>query len=400
MPAFDYQALKPDGAPARGTLQADSERHARQMLRDMGLLPMDIHPARNAGPGRQGGIRLAPGETALITRQLAAMLAAGLPLVEGLGAVAQQAQGRTRRLLLDVQAQVREGQGLADALAGHPATFDNLYVATVAAGEQSGRLADIFQRLAEQIEHRQRFREQTRLALLYPALLSLVAFLVVSGLMVYVVPRILAVFQRAGQTLPTATRWLMQISDLARDWGGWLLLAMLCFGVVFAWSLRWPGWRRRLHGLALRIPWLGAWLKQTEATRFAQSMGLLLGAAVPLTDALRTAGAGTGNLAWREGMERVTRQVEEGQSLHQALAEQRLLPPVMLRLIASGESSGELDALFLHAARLSEEAGQRASQAFLALLAPLLVLLVGGVVLFIVLAILLPIFNMNQLIRL
>ncbi len=396
MPTYDYQALKTGGGESHGTLQADSERHARQMLRDMGLVPLEIRPAQAADASRQG-LRIPAGELALITRQLAAMLAAGLPLVEALGAVAQQAQGRSHRLLLDIQAQVREGQSLADALARHPASFDPLYLSSVAAGEQSGQLDTIFLRLAEQIERQQRFRQQTLLALIYPALLSLVALAVVAGLMVFVVPRILTVFDRAGQSLPPATLLLMQWSDFARDWGGWLLLALLLAGVAFWLSLRLPGWRLTVHAALLRLPLLGPWLKQAQATRFAHAMGLLLAAAVPVTEALRTAASGIGNLAWKAGLQRAGRKVEEGLPLHQALGEEQLMPPVMLRLIASGESSGELDTLFSHAARLSEEAVERASQAFLALLAPALVLLVGGMVLFIVLAILVPIFNMNQL---
>ncbi len=399
MPAFEYQALKPGGQETRGNLQADSERHARQMLRDMGLMPLEVQPARGDGP-QAAGLRVGAEEIALITRQLSAMLAAGLPLVEALGAVAQQAQGRSHQLLLDIQAQVREGQSLADALARHPASFDELYVSSVAAGEQSGQLGPIFLQLADQIERQQRFRQQTRLALLYPALLAAVAFAVVAGLMVYVVPRIVVVFDRAGQTLPLVTQWLMTLSDFARHWGGWLLLAAAGLAGLLWLALRLPGPRLQAHAWALRLPGLGAWLKQAQATRFSQAMGLLLAAAVPVTEALRIATRGISNLAWKTRLQQAARRVEEGQSLSQALGEAQLLPPVMLRLIASGETSGELDTLFQHAARLSEEQMARASQAFLALLAPALVLLVGGMVLFIVLAILLPIFNMNQLIGL
>ncbi len=399
MPAFEYQALKPGGRETRGNLQADSERHARQMLRDMGLMPLEVQPARGDGPQAKG-LRVNAEEIALITRQLAAMLAAGLPLVEALGAVAQEAQNRSHRLLLDIQAQVREGQSLADALARHPASFDALYVSSVAAGEQSGQLGPIFLQLADQIERQQRFQQQTRLALLYPALLAVVAFAVVAGLMVYVVPRIVTVFDRAGQGLPLVTQWLVTLSAFARHQGGWLLLAMALAGGAFALSLRLPGWRLRVDGLALRLPVLGHWLQQVQATRFARAMGLLLSAAVPVTEALRIASGGISNLAWKARLQQAARKVEEGQALSRALAEENLLPPVMLRLIASGERSGELDTLFAHAAVLSEERMQRASQAFLALLAPALVLLVGGMVLFIVLAILLPIFNMNQLVGL
>ncbi len=399
MPAFEYQALKPGGQETRGNLQADSERHARQMLRDMGLMPLEVQPARGGGPQARG-LRVGAEEIALITRQLSAMLAAGLPLVEALGAVAQQAQGRSHQLLLDIQAQVREGQSLADALARHPASFDALYVSSVAAGEQSGQLGPIFQQLADQIERQQRFQQQTRLALLYPALLAVVAFAVVAGLMIYVVPRIVVVFDRAGQTLPLVTQWLMALSGFARHFGGWLLLAAAGLAGLFWLALRLPGPRQQAHALALRLPVLGDWLKQAQATRFSQAMGLLLAAAVPVTEALRTATRGISNLAWKQRLQQAARRVEEGQSLSQALAEEQLLPPVMLRLIASGETSGELDTLFQHAARLSEEQMARASQAFLALLAPALVLLVGSMVLFIVLAILLPIFNMNQLIGL
>jgi general secretion pathway protein F len=400
MPAFEFQALDAAGQARRGVLQADTPRAARGQLRERGLHPLQVAPVREGGgsaaPWRRG---LGGAQLALLSRQLATLVGSGLPIDESLAALAEGSDGRFRALVLALRARVMEGASLAGALAEHPDTFPPLFRASIAAGESAGKLDRVLRALADYAEARDALRQRILLALTYPLLLTVVALAVVSGLLVYVVPQVTGVFAQYGQALPWPTRTLIAGSQWFAAWGGWLLAALLLAAGAATLALRQPALRRSWHALLLRLPVSGRLLRAAESSRFARTLALLTGSAVPLLDALAIASQVVHNLPLREALARVAVRVREGQGFARALAETRQFPPIAVRLIASGEKSGRLDAMLAEAAAHQERELDGALGVAMAALGPGVILLVGGLVLFIVLAILLPIFELNSLIR-
>ncbi|MCW5591964.1 MAG: type II secretion system F family protein, partial [Burkholderiales bacterium] len=306
---------------------------------------------------------------------------------------------RARARLVALRARVMEGASLAEAMAQSPGTFPVLYRASLAAGEASGRLDTVLARLADYTESRQALRAKVILALAYPLLLTAVALAVVAGLMIWVVPQVIAVFEQAHQALPWPTRVLIALSDAVERWGAWLLLPPLLLGAGAALAARMPSLRAGVQRRLLRLPVLGPLLRAADMARFARTLALLVSSAVPLLQALQIAAQVVGNVTLREAVERVAARVREGQSLALALRESGQFPPVMLRLIASGEKSGRLDSMLFDAAAQQERELDTALGVATAVLGPGVILLVGALVLFIVLAILLPIFSLNTLVR-
>lgn len=396
MPAFHYQALNPAGRAEKGVLQADTARGARAVLRERGLTPLDVAVIDADSGGQQ---RLSSGARVLFTRQLATLFAAGLPMDEVLAAVSEGAESRSRSVALALRARVMEGSSLARALSEFPAIFPPLYQASVAAGEQAGRLAAVLEQLAAHLESRDALRRQLIAALAYPALLLLVSLLVVSGLMLYVVPEVTAVFVRSGQSLPWATRALLAISAGLRGAGWWVLLIGATVLAATAASWRKPAFVQWRHALWLRLPFFGALLTKLETARYARTLAMLGASAVPLLDALVLANATVENRVLRSVLAQVAARVREGVPLSRALAQTNRFPPVALRLIASGERAGKLDAMLGEAAAQLERELDSVLGVAMAALGPAVIVLVGGLVLFIVLAILLPIFQLNQLVR-
>lgn len=395
MPAFEFQALDDRGRTARGVLQADTPRAARAQLRERGLTPLAVTEV--AGQARE---TQPLGATArlLLTRQLATLVQAGLPLDEALAALAEGAEGRQRRVALALRARVMEGGSLAQALGEFPASFDALYRASVAAGEQSGQLALVLTRLAAHLESRDALRRRLLAALAYPVLLLAVALLVVAGLLLYVVPDVTEVFLRNGQILPWPTRLLLAISELLSTWLlWWLPAAALLVATLWA-ALRREAVKAWRDARLLRLPLLGRLLLALDAARFARTLALLGAAAVPLLDALKLASDTVGNRVLRQQLGGVAARVREGAPLAKALAGSGRFPPVALRLIASGERAGRLDAMLDEAAEQLERELDTATALAMSALGPAVILAVGALVLFIVLAILLPIFDMNRLI--
>ncbi len=397
MPAFEYQALDAAGQRLRGVLQADTPRAARGQLRERGLHPLALEPVREGGGRRR--TRLSTPQLALFARQLATLVGSGLPIDEALAALAEGSEGRLHALVLALRARVMEGAGLAAALGEHPDTFPPLFRASVAAGESAGKLDRVLRALADYAEARDALRRRVMLALTYPILLALVAFAVVTGLLVYVVPQVTGVFAQFGQQLPWATRVLIAGSEFVAGHGGWLLLVVVLLVIAVVVALRQPALRRRWHATVLRLPLLGRLVRAAEASRFARTLALLVGSAVPLLDALSIAGQVVHNLPMREALARVAARVREGQGFARALADTGEFPPIAVRLIASGEKSGRLDDMLAEAAAHQERELDSALGIAMAALGPGVILLVGGLVLFIVLAILLPIFELNSLIR-
>ncbi len=401
MPAFEYQALDADGRTQSGVLQADTPRAARGSLRERGLNPLAVNPVREGAAGAAGGFGggLGSAQIALFARQLATLVGSGLPIDESLAALAEGSEGRLRSLVVALRARVMEGSSLAAALAEHPRAFPPLFRTSIAAGESAGRLDQVLRRLADYAESRDALRSRILLALTYPVLLSVVALAVVTGLMIYVVPQVTGVFAQFGQTLPWATRALIAVSDLLRDAGGWLLLGALAALALAVAALRNEALRERIEGAALRVPVLGPLLRAIDTSRFARTLSLLTSSAVPLLEAISIAAQVVQIRPLRRALAQVAVRVREGRGFARALAETRQFPPIAVRLIQSGETSGRLDEMLAEAADHQERALDSALGVAMAALGPAVILLVGGMVLFIVLAILLPIFDLNRLIK-
>jgi general secretion pathway protein F len=402
VPAFAYQALDDNGKTQRGVLQGDTARAVRGVLRERGLTPLSVGEVAQESPGalsfRRRGISAT--QLALLTRQMATLIGAGLPIDEALAALAEQDDNeRQRSLTVALRARVMEGASLAQAMADFPDSFPEIFRATVAAGEQSGHLDGVLEKLADYAEARDALKQSLLAALTYPLLLTVVALAVVAGLLTWVVPQIIGVFQNMQQTLPLTTRLLMGVSDFLRAWG-WLLIALAAIAAIAVrLALRRETIRHRWHAWLLRLPLFGRLTRAANTARAARTLALLAGAAVPLLDALAIAAQVVPNLPMRESLRQAALKVREGSSFARALAESRQFPPVALRLIASGERSGELPRMLDEAAAQQQRELDRWLGVLSATLGPAVILLVGAMVLFIVLAILLPIFDLNQMVK-
>lgn len=399
MPAFAFEALDQQGKAQRGVVQGDTARAVRASLRERGLNPLRVDAVDNQR-GRFGQRALGGRQRALLTRQLATLIGAGLPIDEALSALAEQNDNeRQRALAMSLRSRVMEGASLAQALGDHPDAFPEIFRASVAAGEQSGKLHAVLDKLADHAEAGDALTQKLFGALAYPLLLTLVAVVVVTGLLTFVVPQIVGVFQNMGHALPLATRVLLGASAFLRD-RGWLLLALLVVAIVVArLALRAESARRRFHALLLRMPLFGPLLRSANTARAMRTLALLSGSAVPLLDALAIAAQVVPNLPIRAALRQAAHKVREGTGFAKALGDSGQFPPVVLRLIASGERSGELPRMLDEAARQQQRDLDRWVNVMSSVVGPLVILLVGGMVLFIVLAILLPIFSINQMIR-
>lgn len=403
MPAFAYQALDTSGKTQRGVLQGDTARAVRGALRERGLNPLSVDAV---GEGAARGTKpfasraLGGAQLALLTRQLATLIGAGLPIDEALGALSEQAENeRQRALTMSLRARVMEGASLAQALGEFPDSFPDIFRATVAAGEQSGRLEIVLEKLADYAEARDALKQKILAALAYPLLLTLVAVAVVAGLLTWVVPQIVGVFQNLHQALPLATRALIALSAFLRSWSWLLLLLLVALAVAARVALRDERTRYRWHALTLRLPLAGRLARAANTARATRTLALLAGSAVPLLDALGIAAQVVSNLPMREALKRAAFKVREGSAFSRALGESGQFPPVALRLIASGERSGQLPRMLEEAAAQQQRELDRWLTVLTAVLGPAVILAVGAMVLFIVLAILLPIFNLNQIIK-
>lgn len=405
MAGYEYLALDTSGKTVKGVLEGDAERQVRSALRDKGLVPLRVEAIKARAENEPRSLfsvqrNVSGNELALITRHFATLIRAGLTIEECLNVMIEQSESaRARNVLAAVRGRVLEGQSLARALAAFPGTFPDIYRAMIDAGEQSGKLSEVLERLADYTENRQALRSKVLLAFIYPALVTLVAITVVTLLLVYVVPQVTRVFANTGQTLPWVTRALIALSDFARDTGLYVALALVGAGVTFQVSLRNQATRMRWHAFLLRTPLVGRLIRGVNAARFADTLGILTASGVPLLSALQSAVAVVTSLPMRAAVEDTVKQVREGGSLSRALGKTKLFPPLVTHLIASGEASGKLDAMLQRAAEAQARELENWVRTLTALLEPLLILGMGLIVLFIVIAILLPIFEMNQLVK-
>ena len=402
MPSFRFEASDAAGRIEKGLVEADSAVAARAALRARGLVPLGVDALATGGQKKSvlRRRRFSEAELALATRQLSSLLAAGLPVAQALGAAIEQAENRAvREVFAAVRSDVFSGHRLAEALAQFPREFPDVYRASVAAGEDSGELAGVMERLAQYLEERLALRSKVLAAFLYPAVVTGVAFTIVIFLMTYVVPQVVEVFANSRQALPWPTRVLLAISWFTRVGGIWLVAALVgAFFAVRAW-LRLPGRRLVVDRWLLGLPLFGRILRGVDTARFASTLAILTGAGVPLLRALDAARATLANMVLATAVSEVIEAVREGQGLAIALGRSKVFPPVLVHLAASGESTGKLDTMLERAAaNLSVEAERRAL-ALSTLLEPLLILAMGAVVLGIVLAVLMPIIEINQLVR-
>jgi general secretion pathway protein F len=404
MGAFAYVAVDGSGRERKGVLEGDTARQVRQLLRDQSLLPVSVSEVATeerrqrstAYTFRRG---LSATDLSLITRQLATLVHSGLPLDEALQAVSEQTEKpRVKSILLGVRAKVLEGHSLADGLGDFPAVFPDLYRATVAAGEQSGHLDTVLERLSDYTESREQLRSRTLTAMLYPVLLFVVCAAIVFLLLTFVVPKIVKQFENSKAALPILTQGLIAISDFARHWG-WLVILLTGLGLwLFSRWLRDPAARRRYHAVLLRLPLIGKVVRGNNTARFARTLSTLTSSAVPVLEALRISGEVVTNLPMRDAVQEAAARVREGGSIARSLGASRMFPPMMIHLIASGETSGDLETMLDRAATNQEREMDAILSTVVGLLGPLMILVMGGFVLLIVLAMLLPIFQLNELI--
>lgn len=402
MAAWDYVALDASGRERRGVLDGDSARQVRQALRDQGLLPTSVEPVRETLPRERGGFgrRITTTDVALLTRQLATLVRAALPLEEALLAVSEQSEKPSvRRVVTAVRAKVVEGETLAEAFRGFPRVFPEIFCATIAAGEQSGRLDTVLERLADYTESRDQMRQRVLGALLYPIVLTVMCIAVIAGLLTFVVPKVVTVFESSNASLPVLTQALLAVSGGLRVAGPWLLLAIVLGTMGFLRWVRAPEARRRVDALLLRLPLVGRLLRGFDTARFTRTLSILTGSAVPVLDALRIASGVISNLPMREAVAAAAARVREGAPIGRSLAASRLFPPMTVHLISSGESSGRLEEMLGRAADNQERELDGMLTGLVGLLGPLLIVGMGLIVLVIVFAMLMPIFEMNTLVR-
>jgi len=402
--AFEYTALDPAGKERKGILEGDTPRHIRQLLREQQLLPVSVAEVAQKEARRQRSFsplrRVSAADLALLTRQLATLVRAGLPLEEALLAVSQQTEKpRVQTIVLGVRARVMEGHTLASGFGDFPRVFPEIYRATVAAGEQSGHLDNVLERLADYTEGRDQLRQKVLAALLYPIVLSVLCFAIVSALLVYVVPQVVSVFEASKAKLPLITQLLIATSAFFRAYGVYLLTGAVVAVIIFRRWLRNPAARRQFHRFQLRLPVVGRVVRGFNTARFTRTFSILSASAVPVLEAMRIAGEVVTNLPMRDAVTDAAARVREGAPIGRSLATSRMFPPMTIHLISSGESSGELEGMLERAALSQERELDGVLAALVGLLGPMLIVLMGLFVMGIVFAMLLPIFEMNQLIH-
>jgi len=402
MAAFEYLALDANGRTSKGVLTGDSPRQIRSWLRDQGLFPINVEPVSETS--RHRGLNLikrsvSAAELSLMTRQLATLVRAGMPLEQALRALGEQtSRTQLQSVITGVRAHISEGMSLGEALARFPATFPTVYRAMVEAGEASGRLDEILDRLADYTEEQQYLRQKLSVALIYPVILTTVALVIVTALLTYVVPEVVRVFEQTGQQLPVLTRMLIISSSFVRNNGVYLLTGVAGLFMLWLYLLTLPAVRYQRDMLLLRLPLVSQLYQVVHASRLARVLAILVGSGVPLLEALRIGAQVISNLPVHQAVIDAALSVREGGRLHDTLKRTGYFPPLLIHMLAAGEESGELEKMLERTATHHERELSTMVAAATALIEPVLILIMGGIVLVIVLAILLPIFDMNQLV--
>ena len=404
MGAFEYTALDTRGKQRKGVLEGDTPRAIRQQLRDKGFSPLSVvevrqREAKRSGKGFSFQRGISATDLALLTRQFATLVRSGLPLDESLKAVSQQTEkARIRSMILGVRSRVLEGHPLANALDDFPHIFPELYRSTVMAGEQSGKLDGVLERLADYTESRQALMQKTSLAMIYPIFLVLASVAIVVALLMFVVPQVVQAFADLGEDLPWLTAALITVSDWLVENGVVAGLALAFIVLVFNIVIRKPSPRKSYHRFILKLPIIGRLSRGVNAARFSRTLSILVASGVPVLEGLRISATVLSNVPMRLAVEEAATMVREGSSISVALDKSGYFPPMTIHLIGSGESSGDLEGMLERAATSQEREVETMISAFMGLIEPIMLLVMGGIVLVIVLAILLPIFQMTTLI--
>ncbi len=404
MAAFEYKALDAKGKSKKGILEADTSKQIRQQLRDKGLIPLEINKASQKEQQESTGFTLfqptvSASDLALITRQLATLVGSALTIEAALLAVAEQCEKpRLKRTIMSIRSKVVEGYTLADGMKEFPTIFDHLFRSMVAAGEKSGHLDEVLNRLADYTEKRQATKSQLTQAMIYPIMLTLFAIGIVAFLLASVVPQIVGQFVESGATLPGTTQFLLTLSDFIIDYGVFVLIGILGISVIMQRMLKQPAIRLKFDRWLLSLPLIGRVILGANTARFARTLSILASSAVPILDGMKIAGQVLTNKYIQKCVKEASDAVREGSSLKNSLQQSKTFPPMMIHMIGSGEKSGELEQMLGRAADNQDNEMDATLKISLGLLTPLIVLVMAGMVMFILMAILQPIMQMNTLV--
>ncbi|MDV5172283.1 type II secretion system inner membrane protein GspF [Photobacterium rosenbergii] len=404
MAAFEYKALDAKGRQKKGVLEGDTARQIRQQLRDQGMIPVEVVQTHEREKKKaKGGFQLRRGisttELSLITRQLATLVQASMPLEECLKAVAEQNEKpRLKNMLLAVRSRVVEGYTLSDSMAEYPHIFDQLFRAMVAAGEKSGHLDTVLNRLADYTENRQKMRSKLMQAMIYPTMLTIIAIAVVAFLLATVVPKIVDQFVQMGQQLPNITEVLLAASDFVQNWGLVVLLVIAALFMIIKMALKRPDFRLKWDRWIMRLPVIGKVARGLSTSRFARTLSICTSSAIPLLEGMKVASDVMTNTWVNQQIREAADKVREGSSLRVSLEQTKLFPPMMLHMIASGERSGELEQMLTRAADNQDRDFESLVNMALGIFEPLLIVAMAGIVMFIVIATLMPIIALNNMV--
>ena len=406
MAAFRFEAINQQGHTSQGVVDADSVRLARTRLRDMGLIPVKVNALSEQGNSQKNSSpifnrhKVSSYEQSQVTRQLSTLLNAGLNIEQSLAATAEQIdKTEIREMLLNIRADVMAGNSLSHAMGNYPDVFSEIYCAIVIAGEQSGELSKILDRLASYTESRQQLTQKVVAAFVYPALVTLTAILVVGGLLIYVVPQVVTVFQQSKQSLPFLTVAMIFVSDVLRATWIYLIVAITTGAYLFNKSLKNNELRSKFHLSLLNIPVLGSLILSVNTARFAKTLSILVGSGVPIISALNASSKATPFLPMRAAIQEAIKSVKDGGVLSRALKSSKLFPPILIHLIANAEQTGNLDKMLDSAAAQQENEVTNKITILTSVLEPALIIVMGAMVMAIVLAVMLPIIQINQIIH-
>lgn len=410
MAAFTYVALDAKGKKVKGVLEGDSERHIRTQLRGRQLKPLEVKSSRqkSSSGGAEGGgsffanlggPKMGHRDVSLVTRQLASLVQSGLPLDEVLAGTAKQSRKpHVKTIILQIRSRVLEGLSLTQAMSELPKVFDGLYRAMIKAGESSGYLGPVLEQLADYTERSQDTQQKLKSAMVYPIVMVVVCVAVITVMMVKVVPNLISMFERNKMELPTITKVLIASSDFMVNYGIFLLLFCVGAFALFKWTVNHPKRKRSWHRAKLKMPLFGNLIMQSECARYASTLGLLVNSGVPLLQSLKIAAQVLSNIELQKAGAEVANMVQEGTSFSRALDQVEIFPPLLVQMVASGETSGKLSEQLMHAARNQERELEFSLGTMMGLMEPAMIIFMGGTVTAIVMAILLPIFSMNQMV--
>ncbi len=410
MAAFEYSAMNARGKTVKGVLEGDNPRQIRQQLRNQALTPLDIKVAASEQDtaetgGKQSlnlkiGTRLSATDLTLVTRQIATLVKSGMPIERALYSVSRQTEKqKTKTLLLAIRAKVLEGHSLADAFGQFPNVFPEIYRSTIASGEASGNLDIVLMRLADYAERRHEMSKKLLESLMYPVIVVIMSFAILTLLLAFVVPKVVNIFESNDAALPALTQIIILASNITQAY--WWLFLLTAVVLFFVWRVLMSNDKRRYryHQLLLRVPMLGNMIRARNAATFSRTLGILVGSSVSVLEAMRIASDVLTNLPMKQGVLNATKQVKEGVGISQSLESTGYFPGMMLHLIGSGEASGSLDEMLISAADYQEMEVQAKTSALLAASQPLVIVFLGAMVMMIMLGILMPIFDMNNLIQ-